>query len=151
MTPYLLLLPAAFLYAVFIVYPIFRQFDISFYNWHIFPGISNPFVGFANYTKFLDDPRSARRRSTRCSLPSSPCRFRWSRLIAAALLTDRLPGRGLWRGLISFPSSPPGWSLVTSSHISSLSKVDSRMPCFRFSLGTQCESTGWHRPGPAMP
>src|ERR1700679_737996 len=55
-TPYLLLLPAAFMYAVFIVYPIYRQFDISFYNWHIFPGVANPFVGFANYVRLFNDP-----------------------------------------------------------------------------------------------
>ena len=43
-TPYLLLAPAVVVYAVFTVYPIFRQFDISFYNWHIFPGAANPFM-----------------------------------------------------------------------------------------------------------
>ena len=35
--------------SIFSVYPIYRQFDISFYNWHIFPGASNPSVGFSNY------------------------------------------------------------------------------------------------------
>jgi multiple sugar transport system permease protein len=104
MTPYLLLLPAAFLYAVFIVYPIFRQFDISFYNWHIFPGISNPFVGFANYTKFFDDPevRTAALNTLLFTVITVPVQMVLG-LIAAALLTDRLPGRGLWRGLIFIP------------------------------------------------
>jgi multiple sugar transport system permease protein len=55
-TPYLLLLPAGAMYAVFTVYPLFRQFDISFYNWHIFPGASNPFTGLSNYSQVLHDP-----------------------------------------------------------------------------------------------
>src|SRR5208282_6123911 len=55
-TPYLLLAPAIVIYGVFTVYPIFRQFDISFYNWHIFPGVSNPFVGWSNYTAIFRDP-----------------------------------------------------------------------------------------------
>ena len=44
------------MYAIFTVYPIFRQFDISFFNWHIFPGASNPFVGWSNYTHIFHDP-----------------------------------------------------------------------------------------------
>ena len=44
------------MYAVFTVYPIFRQFDISFYNWHIFPGAANPFVGLSNYHHVFADP-----------------------------------------------------------------------------------------------
>jgi len=35
---------------------VFRQFEISFFNWHIFPGASNPFVGWSNYTKAFEDP-----------------------------------------------------------------------------------------------
>ena len=56
-TPYLLLLPAAALYAIFIVYPIFRQFQISFYNWHIFPGAQNPVAsGSLTTARSIKDP-----------------------------------------------------------------------------------------------
>jgi len=39
---YLLLLPAVLIYAVFTIYPIYRQFDISFYDWHISPAPAIP-------------------------------------------------------------------------------------------------------------
>jgi multiple sugar transport system permease protein len=88
-TPYLLLAPAIVVYGVFTVYPIFRQFDISFYNWHIFPGVSNPFVGWSNYTAIFRDPvvRTAS----------------FNGLFAAAVLTDRLPGSMFWRAAVYIP------------------------------------------------
>lgn len=103
-TPYLLLLPAAFLYVLFIVYPIFRQFDISFYNWHIFPGVSNPFVGWTNYVRIFHDPeiRTAAFNTLLFLIFTVPLQMILG-LAAAALLTDRLPGRGLWRALIFIP------------------------------------------------
>lgn len=103
-TPYLLLMPAAFLYAVFIVYPIFRQFDISFFNWHIFPGVANPFVGWSNYIRIFHDPaiRTASENTVLFLVITVPIQMVLG-LFAAALLTDRLPGRGLWRALIFIP------------------------------------------------
>jgi multiple sugar transport system permease protein len=103
-TPYLLLLPAAFMYAVFIVYPIYRQFDISFYNWHIFPGASNPGVGFSNYTRLFDDPnvRTAALDTLLFTVITVPVQMVLG-LGAAAILTDRLPGRGWLRGLVFIP------------------------------------------------
>ncbi len=103
-TPYVLLLPAAFLYGLFIVYPIFRQFDISFFNWHIFPGVSNPFVGWSNYAKIFHDPaiRTATINTLLFLVITVPIQMSLG-LAAAALLTDRLPGRGLWRALIFIP------------------------------------------------
>jgi multiple sugar transport system permease protein len=104
MTPYVLLLPAAALYAVFIVYPIYRQFQISFYNWHIFPGAANPGVGFANYSALFRDPavRTAALNTLLFTVITVPAQMILG-LAAAALLTDRLPGRGLLRGLIFIP------------------------------------------------
>ena len=51
----MLLAPAILIYLIFTVYPIFRQFDISFYDWHIFPGADNPFLGWSNYTAIFHD------------------------------------------------------------------------------------------------
>jgi multiple sugar transport system permease protein len=103
-TPYLLLLPAAALYVIFVVYPIYRQFDISFYDWHIFPGSANPGVGFANYSAVFKDPavRTAALNTLLFTVITVPIQMVLG-LIAAALLTDRLPGRGLLRGLIFIP------------------------------------------------
>lgn len=103
-TPYLLLLPAAFLFVLFIAYPIFRQFDISFFNWHIFPGASNPYVGWANYVKIFHDPeiRTAAFNTLLFLIITVPIQMALG-LFAAAILTDRLPGRGLWRVLVFIP------------------------------------------------
>lgn len=103
-TPYLLLAPAAALYLLFIAYPIFRQFDISFYTWHIFPGVANPFVGWSNYSHIFRDPaiRTAAWNTLLFLVITVPIQMGLG-LFAAALLTDRLPGRGFWRALIFIP------------------------------------------------
>ncbi len=102
--PYTLLLPAGGLYLLFIAYPIFKQFQISFYNWHIFPGVANPFVGWANYTRVFHDPqiRVAAINTLLFLVITVPIQMLLG-LIAAALLTDRLPARGLFRALIFIP------------------------------------------------
>lgn len=104
LTPYILLLPAGFLYVVFIVYPIFKQFDISFYNWHIFPGASNPFVGWSNYKQIFHDPtmKTAAINTLLFAVITVPIQMALG-LFAAALVTDRMPARGLWRALIFIP------------------------------------------------
>jgi multiple sugar transport system permease protein len=103
-TPYALILPAAVLYLLFTVYPIFRQFDISFFNWHVFPGASNPFVGFSNYTQAFRDPivRTAALNTLLYVVITVPVQMALG-LFAAAILSDRLPGAGLWRALIFIP------------------------------------------------
>ncbi len=104
MTPYLLLLPALFLYVLFIVYPIFKQFDISFYNWHIFPKAVNPFVGWSNYSRIFHDPelKTAAINTALFAVITVPIQMALG-LFAAALVTDRMPARGLWRALIFIP------------------------------------------------
>ncbi len=103
-TPYALLIPAGALYLVFIVYPIYRQFDISFYNWHIFPGAHNPFVGWSNYSAIFHDPeiRTAAFNTLLFCVITVPIQMALG-LFAAALVTDRLPGRGFLRALIFIP------------------------------------------------
>ncbi len=100
----LLLLPAGFLYVLFIVYPIFKQFDISFYNWHIFPGAANPFVGWSNYAKIFHDPelKTAAINTVLFAVITVPIQMALG-LFAAAIVTDRMPARGLWRALIFIP------------------------------------------------
>jgi multiple sugar transport system permease protein len=103
-TPYMLLLPAGFLYVLFIAYPIFKQFDISFFNWHIFPGASNPFVGWSNYKQIFHDPnlKTAAINTLLFAVITVPIQMALG-LFAAALVTDRMPARGLWRALIFIP------------------------------------------------
>ncbi len=103
-TPYILILPAVVIYAIFTVYPIFRQFDISFYNWHIFPGASNPFEGWSNYTAIFHDPviRTAAFNSFLFIVITVPIQMALG-LFAAAVLTDRLPGSMFWRAAVYIP------------------------------------------------
>jgi multiple sugar transport system permease protein len=103
-TPYLLLVPAVVMYGVFVVYPIYRQFEVSFFNWHIFPGASNPFVGFSNYAQIFHDPvvRTAAFNSFLYIVVTVPAQMALG-LFAAAVLTDRLPGGMLWRAAVYIP------------------------------------------------
>jgi multiple sugar transport system permease protein len=104
LTPYMLVLPAVVVYAVFIVYPIYRQFDISFYNWHVFPGASNPGVGFANFSRIFHDPevKTATINTLLFIVITVPAQVIIG-LGLAAVLTDRLPGQGLLRSLMFVP------------------------------------------------
>lgn len=103
-TPYLLLAPALLIYAVFTIYPIYRQFDISFFNWHIFPGADNPFLGWSNYIAIFHDPvvRTAAFNSFLFIVITVPVQMALG-LFAAAILTDRLPGSTFWRAAIYVP------------------------------------------------
>ena len=92
------------MYVMFTVYPIFRQFEISFFNWHIFPGAANPFVGFSNFTQIFHDPvvRTAALNSFLYIVITVPVQMAIG-LFAAAVLTDRLPGGMLWRAAVYIP------------------------------------------------
>jgi multiple sugar transport system permease protein len=92
------------MYAAFTVYPIFRQFDISFFTWHIFPGATSPFVGWSNYSFIFHDPviRTAAFNSLLYVVITVPVQMALG-LFAAAILTDRLPGATFWRALIFIP------------------------------------------------
>jgi multiple sugar transport system permease protein len=56
MAAYLFLLPGFALFALVILYPIVRAFQISLYHWAIAPGLPSQWVGFGNYTRELHDP-----------------------------------------------------------------------------------------------
>jgi len=53
---YLFLAPGFALFALVILYPIARAFQISLYHWAIAPGTPSEFIGFGNYSKALHDP-----------------------------------------------------------------------------------------------
>lgn len=103
-TPYLLLLPAVVVYSLFTIYPVFRQFEISFFNWHIFPGAANPYVGFSNYTQLFHDPlvRTAAFNSFLFIVVTVPMEMAIG-MFAAAMLSDRLPAGLLWRAAVYIP------------------------------------------------
>ena len=55
-TPWLFLIPATFMFALYVVYPIVQSFNISLYKWD---GLGEAeFVGMANYEKLLTNDRA---------------------------------------------------------------------------------------------
>ena len=100
----MLLVPAAAIYAVFTIYPVVRQFDISFFNWQVLPGATSPFVGWSNFSHIFQDPeiRTAAYNTLLYVVITIPAQMALG-LFAAAMLTDRLPGSTLWRGLVFIP------------------------------------------------
>ena len=55
LAPIVFLLPAALLFAVYVVYPIFDSIILSFYDWD---GIGEKnFVAFGNYAELIEDPQ----------------------------------------------------------------------------------------------
>ncbi|GGX66885.1 carbohydrate ABC transporter permease [Saccharospirillum salsuginis] len=55
LTPYLFLLPALALFAVYVIAPIFQSIWISFFEWD---GIGDKtFIGLGNYAELLEDPQ----------------------------------------------------------------------------------------------
>lgn len=103
-TPYLLLLPAAAVYGVFAVYPMFHQFEIAFFDWHVLPGASNPFVGLSNFSRIFHDPvvGTAALNSFLFIVITVPPQMVLG-LLAAAALVDKLPASALWRAIVYIP------------------------------------------------
>ena len=55
-TPWLFLLPAMVMFAIYVIYPIGQSFNTSLYKWD---GLSDAeYVGLANYEKLLTDDRA---------------------------------------------------------------------------------------------
>jgi multiple sugar transport system permease protein len=103
-TPYLFLLPGFALYAVVLLYPIARAFQISLYDWQILPGAASDFVGLDNYGRALHDPVfwHALGNSAVYMLATVPAQIALG-LLVAVLLDARMPARALFRVLYYLP------------------------------------------------
>lgn len=55
LTPYLFLLPGFIFLAVWLIYPMFRAFQISLYDWSFVPGVESKFNNFDNYLRAFQD------------------------------------------------------------------------------------------------
>lgn len=106
-TPYLFVLPAAIVYAVYLVYPMVDSLLISFTDWD---GLSpdRSFVGLANYVTFFTDPTSRQAlwntivwTLTMLVVPTS------IGLLLAVALDKRLPGRVGFRAVFYMPAVLP--------------------------------------------
>jgi multiple sugar transport system permease protein len=102
--PYLFVLPGLAFYLIFTVYPVLRQFQMSFQHWQAVPGTPTPFVGLRYYAQALHDPvvHTAAINSVLYTVVTVPTQMLLG-LTAANLLHRRLPARWLWRTLIYLP------------------------------------------------
>jgi multiple sugar transport system permease protein len=102
--PYAIVLPGVAYFALFAVYPLLKQIQISFFDWNIMPGAQSTFVGLANYLQAFRDPviYQAAFDNLLYIVFTVPPQMLLG-LIAAHLLIRRLPAQGLWRTLIYLP------------------------------------------------
>ena len=101
---YLFLAPGFLLFALVILYPIARAFQISLYEWSIVPGATSRFLGLENYDRALHDPvfwRSLGNTGFYMAV-TVPTQIVLG-LAAAVLLDARMPARGLFRALYYLP------------------------------------------------
>ena len=101
---YLFLAPGFALFALVILYPIARAFQISLYNWSIVPGAASDFVGLDNYHRAIEDPvfwRALENTAFYMAL-TVPVQMVLG-LGVAVLLDTRLPARPLYRTFYYLP------------------------------------------------
>lgn len=104
LAPYLFLAPGFLLFALVILYPIFRAFQISLYNWSIVPGASSAFLGLENYDRAIHDPVFWRALGNTAFYMTLTVPVQIVLGLAAAVLLDgRMPARPLFRTLYYLP------------------------------------------------
>ncbi len=101
---YLFLLPGFALFALTILYPIVRAFQISLFHWAIAPGAASTFVGLGNYAHALNDPIFWRALANTGFYMAITVPTQIVLGLAAAVLLDaRMPARALFRTLYYLP------------------------------------------------
>lgn len=101
---YLFLAPGFLLFALVILYPIARAFQISLYNWSIVPGTASTFLGLHNYGRAIRDPLFWRglENSGFYMAVTVPAQIVLG-MAVAVLLDTRMPARGFFRALFYLP------------------------------------------------
>ena len=101
---YLFLAPGFLLFALVILYPIVRAFQISLYQWALVPGTTSKFLGLHNYNRAIHDPIFWRAlENTGFYMAVTVPAQIFLGLIAAVLLDAAIPARGLFRTLYYLP------------------------------------------------
>lgn len=104
LTPYLFLAPGFALFALVMLFPIARAFQISLYQWSIVPGAVSEYVGLGNYGRALHDPvfwRGLVNTAVYMAV-TVPAQVVLG-LFVAVLLDARMPGRTFFRVLYYLP------------------------------------------------
>ena len=104
LTPYLFLVPGYLIFALVVLYPVARAFQISLYDWKIVPGAASPFLGLDNYTRAIHDPlfwRSLENSGIYMAV-TVPAQIVLG-LAVAVLLDAKMPARAIFRVLYYLP------------------------------------------------
>jgi multiple sugar transport system permease protein len=101
---YAFLAPGFILFALVVLYPMARAFQIGLYNWSIVPGATSEFLGLRNYSRAIHDPIFWRAlvNTAFYMAVTVPIQIALG-LLAAALLDARLPVRSLFRIVYYLP------------------------------------------------
>jgi multiple sugar transport system permease protein len=101
---YLFLAPGFLLFALVILYPIVRAFQISLHHWAIVPGVPSEFIGFENYSRALHDPIFWRGLVNTAFYMGVTVPAQIVIGLAVAVLLDaRMPARAFFRTLYYLP------------------------------------------------
>jgi multiple sugar transport system permease protein len=102
--PYIFLLPALVLFTVFLVYPLLKGLQISFYHWSIMPNKPSTFVGLSNYLQAFKDPvvRVAFRNTLVYTLATVPGQMILA-MLAALLIHSVTRGKVFFRTIYYIP------------------------------------------------
>jgi len=104
LSAYTFVFPGLLLYVLFVIYPIAKALQMSFFKWSIVPGTPNRFVGLANYARALDDPvvMLSLRNTIAYTLVTVPGQMILA-LLAALLLNKVTRGKIFFRTLYYLP------------------------------------------------
>ena len=101
---YTFLAPGFLLFALVVLYPIARAFQISLYHWSIVPGTASQYIGLGNYGHALHDPIFWRALANTGAYMAFTVPAQIVLGMAVAVLLDaRMPARGLFRTLYYLP------------------------------------------------
>ena len=101
---FIFILPGLLLYLIFVIYPILKTFQMSFYEWNIMPGKPSEWVGIGNYIRAFNDPvvRISLRNTAMYTLVTVPGQLVLA-LVAALLMNYITRGRTFFRTLYYLP------------------------------------------------
>jgi len=101
---FIFILPGLLLYLMFVIYPILKAFQMSFYEWSIMPGKPSEWVGIGNYIRAFNDPvvRISLRNTFMYTLVTVTGQMILA-LIAALLMNYIIRGRTFFRTIYYLP------------------------------------------------
>lgn len=105
LAPYLYVLPAILLLAVWTYRPLLQTFRLSFYDWNLLPGEPMTFVGLQNYSKLMGNPDIGNAVTNTLFYIAGGLVFSLLIPLAVVMLSNRVNGRArtIYEALIFIP------------------------------------------------